>query len=777
MNRRCSKRVPFAIVFVGLVTVMMVLGAARLVDAAPACPQVLRIDVDGPNSDIDPGWTGIEHDGQYVGLTLTMAISGCAGATQPTCGACTLSGPLANAGGATFNNRRCADKTWLTCITDGDCISQGAAGPCHVFFGPPLPYAGGGVAVCVTNEITGAATGNVDVEGGDIAMSLPYLAKIYSSPSLDNPCPRCLAGSCDAGPRVGMPCTVNGTSLTFSDDVSFDCPPNLGTFIGPLTPSGLNLSTGTSTMTLSAASPNCNAGGWGGFKCLCQTCNNAAWTGCNTNADCVAVGATVCGGKRCLTGANNGAPCTGNPDCPGGVCGVPGQGTAPNQCDDATCSANPVDTDSSNEGICAAGPFEQFCSIQTYRACLSDSDCTPTGGGTCTVGQFRECFTDNGMIGGSISATGVVDPPVDATGSPTLAGLACIPPTSAGSVNAVAGFPGPGRVTLPSTSTLADELADGNVPSGGGTVTTDTEADGATPADPLETTITSPNGGEIILGEQAATGTPPGGFTFLDKQVNITAPPASAASPLVLVFRIDASAIPLGENQNTITVLKNNLPVGNCPGSSTAAPDPCVTGRALLGDGDVQLTILTSTASRWNFATGAALGPCDPTPDPSCLQPTLPQKATILLKDKGDDTKDVLVWKWLKGTTTFSQLGNTGTVYNLCIYDGTGVVSFASTPPFGSSNWSSNFKGYKYKDKLGTSDGVTQVILKSHADPGKAKIIFKGKGLNLDMPSVGGLTSPVTVQLHRSDDPLCWSATYSAPFIKQNSEQFKDKAD
>ena len=766
--------------------------------AAEPCPNAVRLDVDGAGSDIDPGWTGMAHDNHYVGLTLTMGITGCAGATQPTCGNCSLTGPLANGGGALFNNRRCSDKSWITCTTNADCVAGGAVGPCQIFFGPPLPYTAGGVSVCVTNEITGPGSGITDVEAGSMTMSLPYLAKIYSGPTVSAPCPQCVAGVCNAGPRSGLPCTTNGTSPLFGP-VSFDCPPSTGVFIGTVIPSGLTLSTNNQTMTLSAASPNCRAVGFTGDKCFCDTCNNAAATFCTSNADCVAVGATICGGKRCNGGTNNGAacsltcaggtnvgaPCVTSSQCPGsscssssqcpggGLCSVPGTAPAPNQCDDTVCTPNPLDTASSDEGTCAAGPFEQFCAIDTYRGCLTDGDC-PALGDTCTFGKNRDCFTDNGVIGGDISVAGFADPPVDSTAAPTLGSLFCIPPTVSSAVNGVGGFPGPGRLTLPATSTLADESVSGTV-GGGGTVTTDTEADGATPADPIETTVTSPNAGEIIINEQAATGTPPGGFTFLGKQVNITAPAASVATPLQLVFRIDASRIPAGEDETTITVFKNGSPVADCTAAG-AVPDPCVGTRALLGDGDVELTIRTSTASLWNFGTGVATGPCDPTPDPTCRIPTVPQKALLLLKDKADDTKDKLVWKWLKGTTTYPELlGSPGT-YHLCIYDAGGVVSYATVPS--SPGWTGSNNGLKYKDKFGTYDGITQLQLRSHPDPGKAKVIVKGKGVNLRMPpNLGALASPVTVQLHREGDSLCWSATYSSPFIKQDSEQFKDKAD
>jgi len=748
------------------------------VAAQEPCPGAVRLDIDGPSTDIDPGWTGMAHDGHYVGLTLTLGISGCAGSMQPSCGSCALSGPVANGGGATFNNKRCSDKTWLLCDTTADCTSQGAAGPCRVFFGPPLPYAAGGVSVCVTNEITGAASGTIGVESGDIAMSLPYLAKIYSGPLLDDPCPKCVAGSCSGGARNGSPCTVNGTSPLFADDVSFDCPPLAATLIGNLVPAGIPLSTGTTSMTLSAASPNCRAAGFTALKCLCDTCNNLSATACASNADCTAVGATVCGGKRCIGGVNSGAPCAATSECPGGGCAIPGAFPAPNQCDDGTCSPNPGDTDSSDEGQCSVGPFEQFCAMQTYRGCATNADC-PAPGDSCTVGKFRECFTDNGLLGGSISAAGVADPPVNSTAAPTLAGVTCIPPTTSSSVNVVAGFPGAGRLTLPSISTLADEIADGTVPAGG-TVTTDTEADGATPSDPLETTVTSPNAGEIILEEQAATGTPPGGFTFLGKQVDITAPPATPSVPLTLVFRIDASRIIPPDTAGTIVVFKNGVPIADCPGSSVASPDPCISDRATLGDGDVQLTVLTSSASQWNF--GSVQSICPPAPDGSCRQPFVAQKASVQLKDNADDAKDQLVWKWVKGAATsmgdFDDPTSTD-AYELCVYDGSGLLTSVKAPAGGMCGtkpcWAAKTTSFKYKNKAQL--GQAQVLLKSGVD-GKAKILVKAKGATFLMPNLGTLQSPMTVQLRHTANAICWGAQYSfPPATKNDGVTFKDKAD
>ncbi len=60
---------------------------------------------------------------------------------------------------------------------------------------------------------------------------------------------------------------------------------------------------------------------------------------------------------------------------------------------------------------------------------------------------------------------------------------------------------------------------------------------------------------------------------------------------------------------------------------------------------------------------------------------------------------------------------------------------------------------------------------------GKANIVLKGKGGRLQMPALGTLTSPVTVQLVHGASGRCWQAVYSTPFQKQDATQFRDKAD
>jgi hypothetical protein len=60
-------------------------------------------------------------------------------------------------------------------------------------------------------------------------------------------------------------------------------------------------------------------------------------------------------------------------------------------------------------------------------------------------------------------------------------------------------------------------------------------------------------------------------------------------------------------------VTRNGTLVPDCTGApGIALPDPCVSSKTPLGGGDVQLTILTSKASAWNFAVK-----CLPLPTPA----------------------------------------------------------------------------------------------------------------------------------------------------------------
>ena len=150
---------------------------------------------------------------------------------------------------------------------------------------------------------------------------------------------------------------------------------------------------------------------------------------------------------------------------------------------------------------------------------------------------------------------------------------------------------------------LEVEAVTGEVFDTGGIVTTDLSGSGATPSGPMQTAVSSPNAGTISIAESASVGSAPSGYSFLSLQATIAAPPAAPANPLVVVFRIDPSQIPAGTDVNSIVVLKDNVPVAACTGPvGQASPDPCVADRSVLGDGEVQITVRTSSASLWQFA-------------------------------------------------------------------------------------------------------------------------------------------------------------------------------
>jgi hypothetical protein len=174
---------------------------------------------------------------------------------------------------------------------------------------------------------------------------------------------------------------------------------------------------------------------------------------------------------------------------------------------------------------------------------------------------------------------------------------------------------------------------------------------------------------------------------------------------------------------------------------------------------------------------------CAAAPD-VCRTPTISGKAFLALTDKSPDDKDQLQWKWAAGSATtkgeFGDPVNTDD-YVLCLYDGGGLVATLTVPKGGDCSgkpcWTSKPKGFQYKDKLRTADGIAQLQLSEGAD-GKAKIQVKGKGVNLPPIDLGMLTSPLTVQLKPSSGGLCFGATYTfPPVVKNDGVSFKDKAD
>ncbi len=221
----------------------------------------------------------------------------------------------------------------------------------------------------------------------------------------------------------------------------------------------------------------------------------------------------------------------------------------------------------------------------------------------------EQCDDGNFTNGDGCSYSCAVESGWDCSGSPSV----CMPTCGDGIVLF------PKVITQDSAAALGEQCDDGNLADGdgcdsdcsytlvnetvgpGGTVTTDISANGATAAFPVQTSVTTPDGGTVSITVENGSGPSPTGFTSLGVDFDISAPPASAADPLVLIFLIHESVVPPDLGAASIQLLKDGVVVPACTGPpGIASPDPCVADRQYAG-GVFQITALTSTASIWSF--------------------------------------------------------------------------------------------------------------------------------------------------------------------------------
>jgi hypothetical protein len=72
-------------------------------------------------------------------------------------------------------------------------------------------------------------------------------------------------------------------------------------------------------------------------------------------------------------------------------------------------------------------------------------------------------------------------------------------------------------------------------------------------------------------------------------------------------------------------------------------------------------------------------------------------------------------------------------------------------------------RGWRYHDATRTQAGLEKILMKPGADGG-ARIIAKGRGPNLGLPTPLGIDLPLLVQLQR-DGGACWEASYTTPTV------------
>ena len=123
------------------------------------------------------------------------------------------------------------------CTADTDCDVT-VPGSCalveNCLFGPPLPIANGGLSTCVVNVIQSDASGIGNLCTGESSVDLPLFSRTHLTGNVASPCPKCISGTCNAGPRAGLACTPVGSQLT-----THDCPPSPAGLLAPF-PVSLN---------------------------------------------------------------------------------------------------------------------------------------------------------------------------------------------------------------------------------------------------------------------------------------------------------------------------------------------------------------------------------------------------------------------------------------------------------------------------------------------------------------------------------------------------------
>jgi hypothetical protein len=198
----------------------------------------------------------------------------------------------------------------------------------------------------------------------------------------------------------------------------------------------------------------------------------------------------------------------------------------------------------------------------------------------------------------------------------------------------------------------------------------------------------------------------------------------------------------------------------------TAARDHFSAAQLAFGNDTTVTAKLTSVFADLDAAR-ALLQPCASGPQLDCRTA---QKSSLLIKEKRGE-RDKLIWKWIKGeNTTASDFGDPSTTAEtaLCLYAGTAATLVADTNlPAGATPWKRlGDKGFQYKDKGATQDGVTGVVLKG-SDKNKSKVIAKGKGHALPDPTLP-LSLPVLVQLRNTETEACFEASYGAASVVKN---------
>ena len=421
-------------------------------------------------------------------------------------------------------------------------------------------------------------------------------------------------------------------------------------------------------------------------------------------------------GELCRAGA--GPPCDSNEVCTGAG---------------ATC---PADDALINAGV--------VCRTGSGDSCDQNETCTGVPGQGCPA---DDAPANTGVVCRVGSVGGICDQPETCTGIP---GAPCPPDDAPGNLNMVCRT-GSGDMCDP------DELCTG-VPGQG------------CPADVVmnPTTVCRAGSGDSCDPDEFCTAIPG------------QACPANVVQPAGTVCRAATGDCDLAE-------VCSGTALQPCPANAFApASSPCNDDNDLCTvdtcdgggncnyaqdldcDDGTQCTQDHCNALTGCFYTGA--------PSNSCVTAV---KATFKYKDHDNDIRDKVNFIWKGGPAVIADIGDPTqtTDYELCVYDNSGF-QMAMTVPAG-AGWSSisrpsDPKGYKFKDKNLTNDGIRLIRVKaSNLDKAQAKVV--GGKDNLPDTATLPFQYPVTTQLY-AEGGMCWEAEFDANTTRKNvGDQFIGK--
>lgn len=180
---------------------------------------------------------------------------------------------------------------------------------------------------------------------------------------------------------------------------------------------------------------------------------------------------------------------------------------------------------------------------------------------------------------------------------------------------------------------------------------------------------------------------------------------------------------------------------------------------------------------------------CDPVtgctvegPEPTCRVPNRPGWSKLLVTDSTNDAADTLKWTWKANNgATVIPAPTAATTYDLCVYEessGTPTLLLHATPATGDCGgtpcWTTSSRRYKYKDRLGTADGFTNIQLGLSSPT--TRISMKAKGVNVPPFALPLPPDPAVVVQLRTSDGGCWGASFGTA-QSNTATKFKAKSD